>query len=241
MEISNELIILYRELINQIYVDKDSYAEDELVIWPSGKGKDYKNELMIVGRAGNGGEIYIDKNEGKYKDPAFATVSEQLSEDLQWVSDLWENNGWNETYNTDYNTKKSAFWRLSKRLSESLTCNNNDFAINNIVYSNLYKVSNESGGNPSVGLMNIQFEKCRSILLEEIKYYKPQIIVFLTGWPWAEYFLNDLKTTMNCNGLQYVECVGKIDTTLIVVSKHPQSKPEDEHYEEILSVIDKNK
>jgi hypothetical protein len=241
MEISNELIRLYRELIDQIYIYKDSYIEDELTLWPSGKGKDYKNELMIVGRSGNGGKIYIDKNENKYRDPAFVNVSEQLTIDLQWVSDLWGNNELNELYNSNYNTKTSAFWRLSKRLSEALTNNNHDFAINNIVYSNLYKVSKESGGNPSTGLMKIQFEKCSSILLEEINYYKPHIIVFLTGWTWAEYFLNDLKTTMNCEGLQYVECVGKMNDTLIVVSKHPQSKPEDEHYEEILTVIDKNK
>ncbi|MCE5345388.1 MAG: uracil-DNA glycosylase family protein [Bacteroidales bacterium] len=237
MDFSKDLFKLYQDLIEKIYNDKDLYVEDELNVWPSRIGKDYNNELMIVGRAGNGGKIYIDKNEDKYRDSSIIETKEQLIDGLQWVIDLWGNNEFNIKYSTKYNTKKSAFWRLSKRLSNKLTSDNNDSAIHKIVYSNLYKVSKESGGNPSTRLMNVQFDICRSILIKEIELFKPQIIVFLTGWSFAQLFLSDLKTKVIEDGFQYVESVGKVDNSLIVVSKHPQGKPEDKQFEEILSAI----
>ncbi len=59
MEIPKELFELYNKLIDTMYSDKESYGEQELSTFTPGVGKDYKNKLMIVGRAVNGwGDIW---------------------------------------------------------------------------------------------------------------------------------------------------------------------------------------
>ena len=234
MENLNELLDLYKKLIEQIYDNKKFYTEKELCIWPSCVGKEYNNELMIVGRAGNGGEICIDKTESEYSDNLLNEINDNLNRGLQWVIDRWGNK------NFGYNTKKSAFWRLSKKLSYKLV-DNSDFVFNKIVYSNLYKVSNYSGGNPSSGLIKIQIDICREILMKEIEIYKPKIIVFLTGWSWAKDFLENIKNIMINTTNQYVEFVGHCGDAMIIVSQHPQAKPEKEHCEAIINEFEINK
>lgn len=230
MKTENELFELYQKLLEKIYVDKELYGEDELTLWSSCVGKDYNNKLMVVGRAGNGGIIYLDKNKSEYKDQAFVLFKEQFYNGLQWVIDRWGVN------DGKYNTKKSAFWRLSRRLSEELI-EKNDFVINKIVYSNLYKISNYEGGNPSNKLMDVQLDICRKILLKEMELYKPEIVVFFTGLGMAQWFLQDSKNKITNINYTYVEFVGQLNNTIIIVAQHPQGKSEQELFEEILSAI----
>jgi len=230
MKTENELFELYQKLLEKIYVDKELFGEDELTLWSSCIGKDYNNKLMVVGRAGNGGIIYLDKNIYQNKDEAFVLFKKHFFNGLQWVIDQWGAN------DGEYNPKKSAFWRLSKRLSEELI-EKNDFVINKIAYSNLYKISNYEGGNPSEKLMDVQFDICRKILLKEIELYKPEIVVFFTGLGMAQWFLQDSKNKITNINYTYVEFVGQLNNTIIIVAQHPQGKSELKLLEEILSAI----
>lgn len=110
--------------------------------------------------------------------------------------------------------------------------------INKIAWTNLYKVSKDSYGNPSGSLMKVQFEICRDMLLSEIELFNPRIVVFLTGWSWGQRFLIDCENLMTNKDNQFVEFVGKINDSLIIVGQHPQGKPEYEHFEEIIKEIE---
>jgi hypothetical protein len=236
MKLNKGLFELYKQLVEQIYIDKDLYKEVELTLWPSRLGKAYNNKVMIVGRASNGGNIYLDKNNLINKSDAMNELNKDYSKGLQWVYDLWGNNEYNSKYSTDYNTKKSAFWRLSKMLADKII-EADDFVIDKIAYSNLYKVSNYHEGNPSNKLLDVQFEICKKILQKEIELYKPEVIVFLTSWEWAKWFLEDLKNLKKKTKTQYVEFVGKLNNSTIIVAQHPQGKPEIEQFEEIIKEL----
>ncbi len=179
----------------------------------------------------------MDKANNQYRDSAKTEVKKRLVEDnLQWVIDRWGNNQEDEDGN-NYNTNKSAFWRLTKKLADELI-ENCDHVINEIVWSNLYKISKAEAGNPSGRLMDIQFELCRDILKYEFELFKPNYIIFLTGWNWANRFLSDvINIYNNTNEGEYVEFVGKINASLIIVAQHPQGKPEHPHFEEIINQI----
>jgi hypothetical protein len=233
MQITDELIYAYKNLVDKIYLDKNSYKEEELTLFTSGIGKEYDKTLMIIGRAVNGWRIYLNKIDDQYKTSSLESVKKRFgTDDLQWVIDCWGNN------EESYNTRKSAFWRLSKRLSDELI-ENNDLVINKIVWSNLYKISKDSGGNPSGPLKKVQFEECKKILKLEIELFKPKIAIFLTSYNWSKWFLDDsdykkidIKTPNT-----FVEYIGKIGNTLIIVGQHPQGKPEKKQSDEILSFI----
>jgi len=237
MNTKQELFNLYQNLIEQVYIKKDSYVENDLTLFSSGIGKEYNDKLMFVGRAVNGWYTRFDKTNIKDKEIVLTDINKHIAEDdLQWVIDLWGNNEYNEDYETDYNTKKSPFWRLIKRLSDELI-EKNEFVINKIVWTNLYKISNFKGGNPSGSLRNIQFDTCREILNLEINIFKPQIIIFLTGLPWTKPFISGLNNIMTNANNKYVEFVGKLDNSLIIVGQHPQGKPEIVHFNEIINEI----
>jgi hypothetical protein len=233
MDIPDELFELYSKLVDKIYSDKDFYSEQELSTFTPGIGENYQNGLMVVGRAVNGWGNKIDKTNIQYRDTVLIGIRKCLAEDnLQWVIDQWGGN-----HEVEYNPNKSAFWRLIRKLSEELI-EQNDEVINKIVWSNLYKISKAEQGNPSGGLMDIQFEICRDILKFEIELFKPKIIVFLTGWSWAGRFLIDIPTIQIKNDeMEYVEFVGKVNSSLIIVAQHPQGKAEYPHLEEIIQQI----
>ena len=234
---TNSLFNLYRDLIEDLFAQVELYSEKELTLFTPGIGKEYNNNLMIVGRAVNGWTINFDKNNIREKDTIIEQVSNALvTDDLQWVIDRWGNGEYDEKNKTDYNTKKSAFWRLSKHLSEEIIGNNNS-VFNKIIWTNLYKVSKSAGGNPSERLADLQLERCNQILRNEIRIYNPKIIIFLTGWSWAKDFLNGIENVRVNTNTDFVEFAGKLDSSLIIVGKHPQGKPELEHFNEIINEI----
>jgi len=233
MEITNELFELYKKLIEKIYDSQDSYSEEEVTWFTPGIGKEYNNELMIVGRANNGWKTYIDKSDRNNMETDLIDVKKQFSEnDMQWVVNQWGNN----KFGNGYNTKKSAFFRLSRRLAEELI-ERNELVINKIVWSNLYKVGNVNGKNPSSCLKNVQYDHCRQILNKELTFFNPKVVIFLTGWNWAKSFLKDSENLMTTTTNKFVEFVGKSENALIIVGQHPQGKPELEHCQEILNEI----
>lgn len=78
MQITSELLELYRKLIEEIYIKKDFYKEKELNLFTPGMGKAYNNKLLIVGRAVNGWRIYIDKTNNESKDLVLREVKKRF-------------------------------------------------------------------------------------------------------------------------------------------------------------------
>lgn len=244
MELTNLFKLTYMKIIEKIYAEKDSFPENEITCLTPGKGKNYKNKLMIVGRAPKGSDkLFFDKNNPFGKEQIFSDLS-KLSEfdKLQWVFDKW-----GKTEGTAYNTKKSAFWRMAKELGDGLITDLNKVeSIHSIVWSDLYRFAGNAPGegNPSSKLKNIQFEGCKSLLTQEIQIFDPEIIIILAGLDWASPFLkndsNIIKIEHDSN-MKFVEFTGKMGSKCIVVAKHPQGrgKPLKPFADEILRSVKK--
>ncbi len=199
-------------------------------------GKQYKGDLMVVGRAVNGWikglqpHEFMDNEKLTYfLDNVFESVTETCP--MQWVSRSWENS-------EDYNTKSSAFWRVIRRVVHELEIADVESEKlrerlrwpSYLVWSNLYKFAPEGGGNPSATLCNVQLDECKSLIQKEIQAYKPKRILFLTGLDWAEPFIAPIAAeTVAISGQQYVEAVARLDASqglqgCIVVAAHPGRK-----------------
>ncbi len=224
---------LYSELLIHIKENKDNFPESNLCVFTPAKGVEYNNDLLFIGRAVNGWGNYIEKDKNEFFINKFNDVCKSYDdENLNWIIEKWG-------ASIGYNTKKSAFWRLIKTISDEFYKDDIN-SVNKVSWNNLYKISNDKGGNPSSSLMNIQFELCRKILKLEIETFNPKFTIFLTGLGWAGDFIQqDDFTGLETDGLTFVEFIGlnKKDKNVFIVSKHPQGKPEKKHAEEIIKVM----
>ncbi|NVN97656.1 hypothetical protein HXX01_05565, partial [Candidatus Nomurabacteria bacterium] len=147
-------------------------------------------------------------------------------------------------YDYDYNTNKSAFWRVIRQVVSRLNIadSENPEWPSHLVWSNLYKVAPATGGNPSSKLCSIQFNKCRSLLEKEIEIFAPKRLLCLTGgWaiPFMENFSPGIKPV---SGYKYVESCGTINfksngATTVVIAAHPQGKTEIVWVNEVINII----
>ncbi len=203
------------------------------------KGDLYNNELMVVGRAVNGWtqgiyptELNSSSSREEYAETIYRTVTRQDGCPMEWITECWGNQ-------EDYNTRKSAFWRVIRTVIGELNIADIDQNTwpSHIVWSNLYKLAPEEGGNPNNTLCNAQLSGCCSLLKLELSIYNPKRLLLLTGIGWAKPFLNEIFSIRKTDGT-YVEAVGKPkigDQPMnVVVATHPQGKPENEWVHEVL-------
>ena len=203
------------------------------------KGARYSGALMVVGRATNGWGDGSVLPKDLISRATVASYSRQVLDSvnparvdrtcpMSWVSEAWgEKEG--------YNTKRSAFWRVIKRVVGGLKIADIEVDTwpSHLVWSNLYKVAPAKGGNPGDKLCEIQLCGCRELFELELKTYTPSRLLLLTGWIWASDFLDSLKPTWrDAPEFDYVERHGTLDIAedqdpiQCVVAKHPQRKPE---------------
>lgn len=195
------------------------------------KGARYDGKLMVVGRAVNGWgkgflpqELVEPKSRREVIVLARKAAGKDPSRPLSWITDDWKE--------TDYNPKRSAFWRLIRLLTHNLGIAN-DSEIewpSHIVWSNLYKISPDEGGNPSNQLCSLQESQCIRMLQQEIALWHPNRIVFLTGYNWAKPFVEALGTAKAVSNGSLVQAVGRVTLptdagATFVVAPHPQGKP----------------
>jgi hypothetical protein len=228
---------IYRNLLNNL--EKSNYRNrlQTLCCFSAQKGELYNNNLMIVGRAVNDwdGDFQLDDMQtDSLVKKLFSKASVQGCP-LEWVESSWGNS-------KGYNTKKSAFWRVIRSLSQSINkLSSDDRWESKLVWSNLYKIAPSGGGNPSDSLCGYQFDGCNELLKAEIEEYKPKCIVFFTGEDWFDGFLSENISLTHNSDTRWVDASGTFSlngfTTKIVIAKHPQGKPETELLNEIIDAI----
>lgn len=223
---------VFQELLEVIGSKSDVLPPEIILTGFLGMKGDYAvGELMVVGRAVNGwsdGWLPVDcKNYDARVSIANATLESVESPcPMQWVSESWGKE-------SDYNTKKSAFWRVMNTLTDKLKIA--DIESNkwpsSLIWSNLYKIAPEEGGNPSERLCDIQFDYCVRLLNQEFTQWNPKKVLVLTGINWAMPFLEKLGLEFNKSiSTEYVD--GSCNSNLygrnltLVVAKHPQGKNE---------------
>ena len=134
-----------------------------------------------------------------------------------------------------YRCSRSAFWQQTHNVLVELGIveKGDEFWASHLVWSNLYKVCPQKGGNPDAALMRLQFEDCKELLKWELDHYRPTRVLFMTGG-WAERFLQDLwipdeRRPRPVGSSSEVFVSGRIQTkngpVTCVEASHPQGKP----------------
>lgn len=231
-----DLLCNYDRLLCNLGIESGKIREKEITTFFPMRGKLYNHELMVVGRAVNGwetkicpGELLDNEKRKEHLDSAY-----HIEEDvcpLSWVTNAWGGK--------QYNTKKSAFWRVIHKMLRELGIEHSDENWPSyIVWSNLYKVAPYEGGNPSSQLINIQQVECASILKREVYLFQPKRILFLTGYDWANDILNkinEFQIHKKCHGLAEAkgQFFGEGIKSEVVIAKHPQGKKESALVDEV--------
>lgn len=216
-------------------------------------GRKYARQLMVIGRAPNGWD-HVDgwkdgiassdlddaERRSNFAQAVYRSVTAPKSSNecpMSWVTNQWGcRNG--------YSTARSPFWRVIRAVVERLDIADVD-GLDwpcHLVWSNLYKAAPAQGGNPNGKLQRMQVEGCRRLLQWELEKFRPRRLVFLTGWDWAEPFLDQkLRDRTQLNGQLFVERAGHLDygfgTADCVVAQHPQGKPEAFWVDEVMSAF----
>lgn len=218
---------LFRDLLLTLANGNGNWRATPLTGFACLRGNLYNNGLLVVGRAVNGwaskwtaDELRDQSKVGELVEELYPTTG-TADCPLMWVSDSWGQNG------NEYNTKKSAFWRVIRGVVSGLSEGHFDDCAwpSTIAWSNLYKVSPAAGRNPSEPLADAQLAQCKKILEEEIRWLNPSRILFLTGWGWAQWFLPDLQFAVDTNVESPIEASGIIfNKARVVVLPHPERK-----------------
>lgn len=222
---------IYSALVNYCHASIKCYPEKQICVFSMGIGKKNSRKMLVVGRAPNGWGKSINKCSledcQELLDSFIPTI---YSTNLNWVDDCWG-------ATKGYNTKKSAFWRVSKMLAKNFVSDNKD-CIDHICWSNLYKISPEEG-NPSNRLKKIQFDYCVEILRSEINHSGAENVIFLTGYSWASPFLKclNIPNQIDSNPHTFIEFASSVEGVNYIVGQHPQGKPEKPHCDEILGAL----
>ncbi len=247
----SELEQIYTDTTKQLISSFNQSEKNELIeFYPfvAQIGKNFKNsnyKMMFIGKATNGWllDVSCSSNEQAiekfYKNVAFnMQCKDRLlhrDDEMQWVENL-------EGNHEGYNTKRSQFWNVIKKVSEALEGTENWSS--KIAWSNLYKFA-PFEGNPTGALKRYQKESCWRILDEEINIIRPKCIVFLTsGWE-KDYLTHKFKSLPKVipssfgeeNKRTYSLSFFHADGIIFISSKHPQGKPVQEHADKLCEII----
>jgi len=238
-------IELFKELVTHIGKNYNPNPPVQLNGFLAMRGSQFNNDLMVVGRAVNGwGDkwlpsevIDVDIAE-KVATMTYDSIARSHKCPMLWVTNAWGRK-------VEYNTKKSAFWRVIRDVVGELNIADTRKKEwpSYLVWSNLYKISPKKGGNPSSALSVLQFAGCRNLLELEINKFTPKKILFLTGYDWASPFLNASTTILlKTSCYQQVKAMGNYQLpsgamSKIVVATHPQGKKEAVWVKEVIDAF----
>lgn len=192
--------------------------------------------------------IYVDENGSKRADR------------FEWIGDS-EGGAPNNAYRQGIDPLKSLIvgapyslsrplWNYSKKIWCDLFGEDTETAwkerwYDNIVWTNLYKVAPTYGWNPDESLKALQQEECQAILEEEIRIFKPDYILFMTGYDgWFSNFKSEFFSLPRVD-MKYVKAAGNINvdghSISAVVIDRPEQKAIKEYTEEAVTMLNKFK
>lgn len=193
--------------------------------WPA-IGRMYRaGGLMVVGRALNG----WDRTNFDAKRPLsnYRAIVETCRDSFDGQRECPVS--WVEKTGNSYNTNRSAFWRVTKRIAELIGPGGTGWA-SHICWNNLMRVSPSCGGNPPEWSYWAQLPFAASLLVAEVKSLKPSLVLVLAGEDWFAPFCQHLPPQTNiahAKGYRYVSSIGHLGGSTIVVAPHPMGKKED--------------
>lgn len=212
---------LYMELLNTKFSNGMSVFErirpNDLCIAGHHIGRLYNNGLLIYGQAMNG---WSNDNVKQIN----AVIDEVLDKgnDYKELYTIVDSKGWHGEVDgkvASYYYKRSKFWKLNYQvITNAKDVHFENFYINsssdiereelfdsawsqNVVWSNLYKISFSKGGNPNDEIIEVINAISLKIILEEIELFKPSRVLFNTG---ENLFANVVLKYGNVFGLEKI-------------------------------------
>jgi hypothetical protein len=200
---------------------------DRLVtLWPM-RGRLYRGDLMVVGRALNGwgaGTAFWprDARDAQGRDRVLQRTREESEGGpkncpLAWVAKCWQ-------AKRGYNTARSAFWRTARAVLMRGEEPSRNWS-SRLCWTNLYKVAPAAGGNPEPALQRVQLAACAELLRLEVEAFQPARVLVMSGAAWFAPFADALGLGI-VRRRGYVEGVFCDRGRTWVVTKHPERKPE---------------
>lgn len=126
----------------------------------------------------------------------------------------------------EYNVNQSAFWRTIRDVYTRTALQGgkrSDDWPSYICWSNLYKISPKSGGNPSKELRKLQCRFATELIAEEIEQFAPARVLVMAGENWFRPFAERMKLTVKRQPGAIVS-VAQCDERTWVIAPHPQGK-----------------
>ena len=165
------LFDIYSKFYNIFNEQLISGHAEQLVPFVAAKGRNYSAQsirLLLIGRAVNGWTSF----EAEAADDARSFGEKAIQDYRKDIFEDWLElkNGvlWSK-HSSDYSLNKSAFWRTTRAIWGELSGQSPEGRwVDNIAWSNLYKVSPKVSGNPSNKICALQADLCHELLKAEI-------------------------------------------------------------------------
>lgn len=228
IKLKRKLVPIYKKLLKNSFKDICTFA----IQWGKEFPKENNNGVLFIGKAVNG---WITNDQDV--DSLFSNENSEKrifnrEDQIEWVNKSFGNK-------KGYNTKKSAFWRVIRKVSSELYADN---WYQKIAWSNLYKIAPWNGGNPGLKMREKQRPYCLEILKTEIKILRPEYIIMLTSG-WEGFFIQELKKQNELKEVATEQWCGYETKMFIkdkikyITSPHPQGKKGQEHSEAIIKLM----
>jgi len=237
---TKDLDVMLREKLLPIY--RDLFSANTFgsictfaIQWGENFPTEKNKGLLFIGKAVNGW-VTDDKNVENLFDKHNSDRIFERNDQMKWVNNLSGNT-------KGYNTKRSAFWRLIKKVTKSY---HPDEWYSHIAWSNLYKIAPWKGGNPNSKLQKQQKEFCIKLLQTEINILSPEYVILLTSG-WESSFIESIKKGKEFKTIaekkwdKYKTSLIEIDKIKYIISHHPQGKKEWDHKKAIIELIQSNR
>lgn len=216
---------VFRELLESISYSRGVWRKNPLTAFAALKGSHDTCEFMVIGRAVNGwreqewvaDDLRDPDKQSAILEDTFIPTRWYKGDPIKWVV-----NNWGSRKGT--NTKQSAFWRVFRATVDRLGIDD----VSKMCWSNLYKISPHSTGNPSANLAKAQREYSIRMLQVEIEDWMPHRLLLLTGYSWAKPFIEAMGWEVDFRDRRGpVEAAGTTpEGSRFVVAPHPQGKRE---------------
>lgn len=145
-----------------------------------------------------------------------------------------------------YNRRgESFFWNLIyKTVNDFLEVPRNSFEwADNVVWSNLYKINDESNGNPKESVKNAQLDSALKLVKLELDEIQPKYCIVATNDPWWKPFgeyLNTEHLEFNKELSPEIQLIQRYNETLIFVCERPFSGDAESHVNKINILLKDN-
>jgi hypothetical protein len=230
-----------RTLLERMLVDVSAASgrirESTITMCPTRVGSRWDQELLVVGRAPNGWDCGFSVNElgdPEFRRRAVLDSLPQTPDPMEWLAKAWAGE-------VQYKAKRSSFWRVARTVLLRLKgLDDLPQWHSHLAWTNLCKLAPAEGRNPSTGLWHAQLPASIELLNHEIRELQPKRIVIMTGSDWIDPFRFELAAPDG--HWSYVVRTGRIGlpggrSADVVVSKHPERKPEAQIVSEVLAAF----